>query len=117
MITVDKTGVHASHCCLRHGCKYGAMTKDPCPVVSGQIKQAYRCEYCDDQWQDWGSPECAATGCSKPGYWRWQGKAAGSQLAMVVIQVHFYLCDGHDEWHRTEKRHFFTAKPMEKRIL
>ena len=37
-------GVHASHCCKWHGCKYG----DPdCPVVSGEVEQKYLCEDCD----------------------------------------------------------------------
>jgi hypothetical protein len=40
-----KVGVHASHCCKRHGCKYG--DKD-CPVVSGSVKQDYPCEWCDE---------------------------------------------------------------------
>jgi hypothetical protein len=36
-------GVHSSHCCKWHGCKYG----DPdCPVVTGKVKQEYLCEYC-----------------------------------------------------------------------
>lgn len=36
-------GVHASHCCKWHGCKYG----DPdCPVVSGEVEQKYLCEDC-----------------------------------------------------------------------
>jgi len=117
MIQVDKTGVHAAHCCLIHGCKYGAMSKDPCPVQQGIIKQQYRCMYCDDDWLSWGSPQCAAAGCTRPGYWRWQGKAQGTMLALIAVQVLFCLCDGHDEWHRTEKRQYFTAKPMEKRIL
>jgi hypothetical protein len=40
----NKYGVHASHCCIEHGCKYG---DEDCPVVSGEIKQKYLCEYCD----------------------------------------------------------------------
>lgn len=41
----SKYGVHASHCCVGHGCKYG----DPdCPVVNELIKQKYMCEDCDD---------------------------------------------------------------------
>ena len=37
-------GVHATHCCKWHGCKYG----DPdCPVVSGEVEQEYLCEDCD----------------------------------------------------------------------
>lgn len=41
---VDKIGVHKTHCCIIHGCKYG----DPnCPVVNGSVKQEYICEYCE----------------------------------------------------------------------
>lgn len=36
-------GVHATHCCFIHGCKYG---DEDCPVESGLIKQAYPCECC-----------------------------------------------------------------------
>ena len=35
---------HGSHCCKKHGCKYG---DDECPVVLGIIKQEYRQECCD----------------------------------------------------------------------
>lgn len=38
--------VHKSHCCVRHGCKYG---DEDCPVVCGKIKQLYGCESCDIQ--------------------------------------------------------------------
>jgi len=38
-------GVHRTHCCWLHGCKYG--DKD-CPVVTGEIKQEYPCEDCDN---------------------------------------------------------------------
>lgn len=41
----SKYGVHASHCCIEHGCKYG---DEDCPVASGEIRQEYICEYCDD---------------------------------------------------------------------
>ena len=45
-------GVHASHCCKWHGCKYG----DPdCPVANGEVGQEYLCEDCyydleDEEW-------------------------------------------------------------------
>jgi hypothetical protein len=39
----DDTGVHASHCCKEHGCKY---FDDDCPVVIGKISQWYDCEDC-----------------------------------------------------------------------
>lgn len=39
----SKWGVHVSHCCVLHGCKYG--DKD-CPVVTGEVEQEYLCESC-----------------------------------------------------------------------
>lgn len=42
----SSVGVHASHCCKWHGCKYG--DKD-CPVVSGKVEQLYTCDFCDDE--------------------------------------------------------------------
>lgn len=36
-------GVHATHCCVEHGCKY---CDEDCPVVTRQIKQEYPCEDC-----------------------------------------------------------------------
>lgn len=45
MKMADNYGVHASHCCKWHGCKYG--DKD-CPVVTGKVQQEYLCEYCYD---------------------------------------------------------------------
>jgi hypothetical protein len=117
MFKTDNDGVHVSHCCLKHGCKYGFMTKDPCPVATGKLKQEFRCEYCDGEWEMLGRPECGAAGCSKPGYWKWTGKASGCNLAMVVVSVTFYLCDGHDQWHREEQQHYFHAKALEMRKL
>ena len=43
-MTEKDYGVHASHCCVKHGCKYN---NPDCPVVNQQIKQAYLCEYCE----------------------------------------------------------------------
>lgn len=37
-------GVHASHCCVEHGCKYGDKN---CPVVQGMIEQKHPCEDCE----------------------------------------------------------------------
>lgn len=37
--------VHANHCCVIHGCKYG---DEDCPVVLGKVKQEYKCEFCCD---------------------------------------------------------------------
>ena len=39
-----REGIHRTHCCILHGCKYG--DKD-CPVADGTIKQDYVCEHCD----------------------------------------------------------------------
>lgn len=45
-LAVDHIGVHASHCCKQHGCKYG----DPdCPVEFGDEPQKYPCEMCADE--------------------------------------------------------------------
>lgn len=41
--TVDKVGVHTSHCCAVHGCKY---CDSDCPVELGTHAQEYACEYC-----------------------------------------------------------------------
>lgn len=38
-------GVHASHCCVMHGCKY---REDDCPVVNKVVEQEYVCEVCYD---------------------------------------------------------------------
>jgi hypothetical protein len=43
MMEVDHIGVHRTHCCVLHGCKYG--DKD-CPVANEVIKQDYLCEDC-----------------------------------------------------------------------
>lgn len=45
----DDWGVHQTHCCFKHGCKYGydAIQKE-CPVYVGKIKQEYPCESCDN---------------------------------------------------------------------
>ena len=40
----DRIGVHRTHCCILHGCKYG---DSDCPVVNAQVKQDYTCEDCD----------------------------------------------------------------------
>lgn len=38
-------GTHASHCCVKHGCKYGS---DSCPVVSGEV--AMELDQCQEGW-------------------------------------------------------------------
>jgi hypothetical protein len=40
----DRWGVHISHCCLFHGCKYG---DDDCPVYLAKTAQEHPCEDCD----------------------------------------------------------------------
>ena len=37
-------GVHLTHCCVVHGCKYG---DDDCPVAEGINQQEYPCELCN----------------------------------------------------------------------
>lgn len=41
---MDDAGVHRTHCCKYHGCKYGERD---CPVYAGTIKQEFACEQCD----------------------------------------------------------------------
>jgi hypothetical protein len=43
--------VHTEHCCVKHGCKYAwqASTKPHCTVESGEKKQSYPCEICDEE--------------------------------------------------------------------
>jgi len=45
---VDNIGVHVTHCCIVHGCKYGC--KD-CPVYNAEYKQKYLCMYCFDDYE------------------------------------------------------------------
>jgi len=43
--TKVKEGVHVTHCCVKHGCKYG---EPDCPVVNEAALQRYPCEQCVD---------------------------------------------------------------------
>jgi len=45
-LSFDDELVHKSHCCDKHGCKYG---EDDCPVVSGKITQDFDCEECEEE--------------------------------------------------------------------
>lgn len=38
-------GVHVTHCCVYHGCKYG---DSDCPVESRLVKQDDICEHCEE---------------------------------------------------------------------
>lgn len=40
-----RPGVHETHCCPKHGCKYGA---DDCPVTLGLHTGNPGCELCSD---------------------------------------------------------------------
>lgn len=44
-IPQDKWGVHRTHCCSKHGCKY---CDEECPVELGLLKQDYPCEMCNE---------------------------------------------------------------------
>jgi hypothetical protein len=41
-----RVGVHVTHCCALHGCKYGDAD---CPVKLGQVAQEYPCEQCPEE--------------------------------------------------------------------
>jgi hypothetical protein len=43
-IPKEKWGVHETHCCKKHGCKYGDID---CPVKLGLTVQKYECEQGD----------------------------------------------------------------------
>ena len=47
MTTIEEEnwGVHSTHCCLMHGCKYG---RADCPVILELTKQVYPCEDCNE---------------------------------------------------------------------
>lgn len=110
---IDKVGVHASHCCYSHGCKYGDLD---CPVAWGTRKQEYRCEECDFAWESAGSPTCSMISCKHQGFWTWTGLDVSNRLVLGQIQVNFFLCNSHDRWHRIAG-HVYKAQPVEKRIL
>jgi len=38
-------GVHRTHCCFEHGCKYNNAQ---CPVALGLVEQDYLCEDCNE---------------------------------------------------------------------
>ena len=56
----DRWGVHETHCCKRHGCKYGEHAN--CPVTLGLIKQAYGCETGSDFNEDCFAEEVTSEG-------------------------------------------------------
>jgi hypothetical protein len=43
-LPLEKYGVHRTHCCVIHGCKYSDFE---CPVSNEKIKQDYPCEDCN----------------------------------------------------------------------
>lgn len=54
----EEGDVHTSHCCLKHGCKYGYDNpelremlgpNDVCTVANGSKRQEFPCELCRDQ--------------------------------------------------------------------
>jgi hypothetical protein len=44
-IPKEDWGVHETHCCSKHGCKY---CDTDCPVVLGLTEQQYPCEWCKE---------------------------------------------------------------------
>ncbi len=47
-IPKEDWGVHETHCCNKHGCKYG--DHDDCPVEQDLTKGLYQCESC--RWEE-----------------------------------------------------------------
>ena len=56
----DSWGVHETHCCKRHGCKYGEH--DNCPVTLELVEQAYGCETGSDFNEDCFAEEITPEG-------------------------------------------------------
>ena len=48
-IPKEKWGVHNTHCCAKHGCKYG---DSDCPVEMKLSKQVYPCESCGNDFEE-----------------------------------------------------------------
>ena len=46
-INKRELGVHRTHCCVFHGCKYGEDST--CPVVQQEVMQNYLCDECGNQ--------------------------------------------------------------------
>lgn len=44
----EHIGVHRTHCCLEHGCKYG---EEDCPVVNKLVVQTYPCYDCEHDYE------------------------------------------------------------------
>ncbi len=51
----DQIGVHRTHCCVIHGCKYGDRD---CPVKLANITQEYLCEDCTDVYDKYTGTLC-----------------------------------------------------------
>jgi hypothetical protein len=105
-------GVHVTHCCHQHGCKYSNVD---CPVLWGTEKQKFRCEMCQDVWEERGEPACGVDKCNKPGFWKWVSQTSDTPLASIQsLFVTFFLCDEHDAYCRVNQA---TAQAVEKRVL
>ena len=50
----SKYNPHPSHCCTKHGCKYGY---DDCPVWTKEQKQEYPCESCHMEFERYSPKE------------------------------------------------------------
>ena len=44
-IPKENWGVHQTHCCSKHGCKYGQYD---CPVMLDLVEQSSPCEWCNE---------------------------------------------------------------------
>lgn len=64
-------GVHQTHCCVHHGCKYG---DEDCPVEQRQVVQEYPCEMCREQIEE-----------DKEAGWQEVGKLAVDSGRCVLI--------------------------------
>ena len=84
---VDIIGIHRTHCCALHGCKYG---NSDCPVKYLSVVQEGPCEECADWMTD--EPYRDIIEClieSRRGDEPWE--AAGVPWSNVAECVHLYL--------------------------
>ena len=79
----ENYGVHISHCCYIHGCKYG--DKD-CPVASGEVAQKHLCYDCTEEYEPYTLEEIESlrkTKSYRPTYKQLKDKVADLEAKLA----------------------------------
>lgn len=79
----ENYGVHISHCCYIHGCKYGDTS---CPVASGEVPQQYICYDCQNEYEPYTLEEIELlrkTKSYRPTYKQLKDKAADLEAKLA----------------------------------